>query len=249
RRIVARRRVSAERLRPRGHGRQRLELVQRLLRRREPRDREGARRLLRSRRAGEVGVRAAGARGRARDQGRLVPVQPVLLRELPSFGAPRHALRHRFGAHRIPLRPGRVGEAVRSTNVNAKRILRGLLLSASLGALAACTSIDVKTTPYPGVAKYAATDPEKVEILRSTPSRAHDKLGEIQLDASNDPAPPLVDLGSTLREEAAKLGADAVVVMQYREMVVPDPKAGNPPPPNAPTITIHRAIAVAIKYK
>src|SRR5262249_49285641 len=83
----------------------------------------------------------------------------------PSDCAPRHALRHRFGAHRIPLRPGRVGEAVRSTNVNAKRILRGLLLSASLGALAACTSIDVKTTPYPGVAKYAATDPEKVEIL------------------------------------------------------------------------------------
>jgi hypothetical protein len=133
--------------------------------------------------------------------------------------------------------------------VNANRILRGLLLATSLGALAACTSIDVKSTPYPAAAKYAPSDPDKIEILRSEPSRDHEKIGEIQIDASTDPAPPLIDLGDTLRKEAAKIGADAVIVMQYREVSVPDPKAGNPPPPSAPTVIIHRGMAVAIKYK
>ena len=133
--------------------------------------------------------------------------------------------------------------------MNATRIFRGLLFAASLGALAACTSFTVQTTPFPGAPKLAASDPEKIEILRSTPSRNFDKLGEIQIDASTDPAPPLVDLGGTLREEAAKLGADAVIVQSYLETTIPDPKAGNPPPASAPTVVIHRGIGIAIKYK
>ena len=94
--------------------------------------------------------------------------------------------------------------------MDAKRFRTALLLPASLCALVACTSIAVKTTPYPGLQKLAATDPDKVEILRAAPARPHEKLGEIQIDSSNDPAPPLVDLATTLQEEAAKLGADAV---------------------------------------
>ena len=133
--------------------------------------------------------------------------------------------------------------------MDAMRFLKALLVPAALGALVACTSIDVKTTPYPGLPKLAPTAADKIEILRAAPSRAHEKLGEIQIDASNDPAPPLVDLGTTLQEEAAKLGADAVVILSYREMTIPDPKAGTPPPPNAPNVTIHRALAVAIKYR
>ena len=133
--------------------------------------------------------------------------------------------------------------------MEAKRFLKALLLPASLCALVACTSIEVKTTPYPGLQKLAATDPDKVEILRAAPARPHEKLGEIQIDSSNDPAPPLVDLATTLQEEAAKLGADAVVIMDYREMTISDPKAGTPPPANAPNKTIHRALAIAIKYK
>lgn len=133
--------------------------------------------------------------------------------------------------------------------MNATRILRRLLIATSLGAFAACTSYELKTTPEPGAAKYAPSDPDQIEILRSVPSRAHEKLGEIQVDASTDPAPPLVELGKTLRKEAAKLGADAIVIMQYREVSIPDPKAGTPPPPSAPTIVIHRGIAIAIKYK
>ena len=51
--------------------------------------------------------------------------------------------------------------------MEAKRFLKALLLPASLCALVACTSIEVKTTPYPGLQKLAATDPDKVEILRA----------------------------------------------------------------------------------
>jgi hypothetical protein len=49
--------------------------------------------------------------------------------------------------------------------------------------------------------------------LRSEPTRPNDRLGEIMIDASTDPAPPLTEVEAKLRKEAAKLGADAVVVV------------------------------------
>lgn len=128
--------------------------------------------------------------------------------------------------------------------MNATRSVRRLLRATSLLALVACGSIEVKTTPAPGAPHYAATDPGKVELLRSPPARNYDRLGDIQLDSSTDPAPPITDLGETLREEAAKLGADAVVILQYREVAAEAAKEGS-----APAKTIHRALAVAIKYR
>jgi hypothetical protein len=49
-------------------------------------------------------------------------------------------------------------------------------------------------------------DPAKAEILRSEPTRPNDRLGEIMIDASTDPAPPITEVEAKLRKEAAKLG-------------------------------------------
>ncbi|MFJ2693154.1 hypothetical protein [Pseudomonas sp. NPDC087336] len=86
-------------------------------------------------------------------------------------------------------------------------------LAAALLALSGCATVDAQTTAYVGVEHPAPTLPSEVVVLRSEPLRPHIRLGEILIDASVDPAPPITEVEQKLREEAAKLGGDAVVVV------------------------------------
>ncbi|MDD2060989.1 hypothetical protein N5D52_00285 [Pseudomonas sp. GD03860] len=90
------------------------------------------------------------------------------------------------------------------------------LLATLLLALAGCSSIDARTTEYVGVPHAAPTSAANVEVLRREPLRAHDRLGEIMVDASIEPPPPITEVEQKLREEAAKIGGDAVVVVYDR---------------------------------
>lgn len=96
--------------------------------------------------------------------------------------------------------------------------MRKLLASLSL-VLASCATIDATVTQYVGVPRFTPVDPAKVQILRAEPMQPHDRLGEILLDISLEPAPPIEDVEQRLREEAARLGATAVFVV--RDLVVP----------------------------
>lgn len=100
--------------------------------------------------------------------------------------------------------------------MSAIQHLRPLFTAGVLLLLAACANIDAQTTEYVGVPHLAPTNPASVEVLRSEPTRAHDRLGEVVMDASTDPAPPISDIEQKLREEAAKIGGDAVVVVYDR---------------------------------
>ena len=97
-----------------------------------------------------------------------------------------------------------------------KASLCATALGATLLALSACTSIDAQTTAYVGVPHPAPTLAANVEVLRSEPLRPHIRLGEVLIDASVDPAPPITDVEQKLREEAAKIGGDAAVVVYDR---------------------------------
>ena len=94
-------------------------------------------------------------------------------------------------------------------------------LAAALGLLlASCGYINARTTQYVGVPRYAAVDPATVKVLPAEPMQPpHDRLGEILLEISVDPVPPVADVEARLREEAAKLGASGVFVV--RDMVTP----------------------------
>ena len=85
--------------------------------------------------------------------------------------------------------------------------------------VASCAYVDATTTQYVGVPRFPPSDPKTVQILRGEPMQPHDRLGEILLEISLDPAPPIEDVEQRLREEAAKLGATAVFVV--RDLVVP----------------------------
>lgn len=82
--------------------------------------------------------------------------------------------------------------------------------------LSACASIDAQTTAYVGGPHPGPTLASNVQVLRVEPMRPHVRLGEILVDASVDPAPPITDVELKLKDEAAKIGGDAVVVVYDR---------------------------------
>jgi hypothetical protein len=111
------------------------------------------------------------------------------------------------------------------------RLRAALLVLACLAA--SCAHVDATTTQYVGVPRFPPTEAKSVQVLNAEPMKTHDRLGEILLDISVDPAPPIEDVEARLREEAAKLGANAVFVV--RDMV--NPNLGR------------KLIAVAIRYR
>jgi hypothetical protein len=84
------------------------------------------------------------------------------------------------------------------------------------GALTACASVEVHTTEYVAAPRYQPTEPNGVQILRTEPQVPHDRLGEVEVDASTDPAPPIVEIEQKLCRAAGKLGANAVVIVYDR---------------------------------
>ena len=95
-----------------------------------------------------------------------------------------------------------------------------VILAALACFVAACAYVDATTTQYVGVPRFEPTDPKTVQILRAEPIQArYDRLGEILLDISVDPAPEIAEVEQKLREEGAKWGANAVFVV--RDQVMP----------------------------
>jgi hypothetical protein len=117
------------------------------------------------------------------------------------------------------------------------------------GLLGACATLDVTTSPYVGAPRLAPRDAATVEIVRVEPTRPHDRLGEIMVDASTDPAPPVAEVEDKLRTEAGKLGADAVVVVYDRLEPVGAYVYGPWWNRSLNTITGRKVVGVAIKYR
>ena len=100
--------------------------------------------------------------------------------------------------------------------------------------LASCAYINASSTQYVGVPRFPPSDAAKVQVLPKEPMQPpHDRLGEIMLEISVDPAPSVADIEQRLREEGAKLGASAVFVV--RDQIIPG--------------TGRRLIAVAIRTR
>lgn len=75
-----------------------------------------------------------------------------------------------------------------------------------------CSTVGASSTRYVGTPTFPASDPARVEILRREPRRSHEQLGEVVLRPSG--SPEVAELEAALRREAAKLGADAAVVVR-----------------------------------
>lgn len=132
-----------------------------------------------------------------------------------------------------------------------KPTLQYLTLIAALAALfvgTGCNTITTNTTQYVGVAKFPPSDPAKVEVLRTEPTRPHTRLGEVRAEPPST-STDVVKIEAALRQNAAKLGADAVVVVLDRVQVTGAYVVGRWYDRSVESIKGRVVVAVAIKYQ
>ncbi|KJH76748.1 MULTISPECIES: hypothetical protein [unclassified Pseudomonas] len=129
------------------------------------------------------------------------------------------------------------------------RPLLGAALIACALALTACATVDAQTTAYVGVEHPAPTLASEVQVLRTEPTRPHVRLGEIMIDASVDPAPPITQVEQKLREQAATLGANAAVVVYDNIQPVAAYVSGPLWSRDIETIQGRKLKAIAIRYQ
>jgi hypothetical protein len=92
------------------------------------------------------------------------------------------------------------------------RILTSVfIVLAVMFILMSCSYVSTETRHYLGVGSYPPTDPSRIEILHSEPQRPHERLGEVILEPEGNPS--VTEMEAKMRQGAAKLGADAVVIV------------------------------------
>lgn len=129
---------------------------------------------------------------------------------------------------------------------------RSLFWAATLlGAVlsAGCSYINSNTIAYLGAPRPAPTDPGRIEILQTPPTRPHERLGEVVLDTSLSPAPSPEKIEKRLRKEAAKLGADAVLVAHDKATVTGYWATGPWWGPSVNAVQTRVIVGAALKYK
>ena len=89
-----------------------------------------------------------------------------------------------------------------------------LTILVALSLLFGCTYVSVESRKYLAVPSYPPTDPAAVQILHAPPTQPHERLGEISLQPQGNP--PVQEMEAKLRQAAAKMGADAAVIVADR---------------------------------
>ncbi len=126
----------------------------------------------------------------------------------------------------------------------------GLLMCAGLSfCLTGCSSLESNTVQYIGAPRYPAVDPARVQILQAEPKQPFDRLGEVAINASTDPPPPVDKIEASIRARAAKLGADAAYLVHDQVQTAGVQVWGPWWAPTATPINSRVIVAVAIKFK
>ena len=97
----------------------------------------------------------------------------------------------------------------------------------ALALLAAgCNTISVSSKQYLGGPTFPPTDPATVQILRQPPTAAHVRLGEVTVIPQGNPSVATIE--ARFRERAARMGANAVVIVFDRTMLLGTTVMGGP---------------------
>lgn len=91
---------------------------------------------------------------------------------------------------------------------------RYFVLVVLLGLAAASCAMYTGVDYYPGAPRFTPTFPGGVELLRHAPRRPHLRLGEVWIKPESTWSPEFVE--NTLKKQAAKLGAQALVIVVDR---------------------------------
>jgi hypothetical protein len=118
-----------------------------------------------------------------------------------------------------------------------------------LGAATGCTSLETHTMSYVGAPRLAPTDPAQVGLIREPPTRPHERLGEITVDASVEPSPPMEKIEAALKQQGAALGADVVFIVHDGIHPVGYYAWGPWWSPSVSTVAGRIVVGVALKYR
>ena len=114
-------------------------------------------------------------------------------------------------------------------------------------AVTGCNTVSMSSHQYLGGPVYRPTDPATVQILRTEPTRANVKLGEVQAEPSSSSVPN-VEIEQALQKAAAKMGANAVVIVVDRTQVMGATVTGPLWARSVNTISGRVIIGIAIRY-
>jgi hypothetical protein len=99
-----------------------------------------------------------------------------------------------------------------------RRSLMAVMSGAIVLLLAGCNTVSLNSTAYLGTPNFPPTDPASVEVLQTAPTRPHMRLGEITAEPSGNPTKEEIE--KKLQVAAAKMGANAVVVVSDRTQIM-----------------------------
>lgn len=91
-----------------------------------------------------------------------------------------------------------------------------LLASMAIVFATGCSYVTVDAKQFLGVPLYPPTNPANLQLLREPPMRPHIRLGEIFAEPQGNP--PVTEIEQKLLKAAAKMGADAAVLVADRTM-------------------------------
>ena len=123
-----------------------------------------------------------------------------------------------------------------------------LALGVTLLAVTGCNTVSTTHTQAIGGPKFAPSNPADVQILRTEPTRPNVRLGEVQAEPATESV-PASDIETALKKEAAKLGADAVVIVADRTQVMGAMVTGPWWGRSVQEVQGRVVIGVAIKYQ
>ena len=119
-------------------------------------------------------------------------------------------------------------------------------LIALVALVTACNTVSVSTRQDIAAANFTATDPATVQILQTAPNVAHVRLGEITVEPSGNPTKEMIQ--AKFRTAAAKMGANAVVIVADQTRVMGAYVTGPWWGRQVQTTTGRVIIGVAVRY-
>jgi hypothetical protein len=129
-----------------------------------------------------------------------------------------------------------------------KSVLTTVYAATALLVSTGCQTVSTSHTQDVGAPKFPPSDPAQVEVLRTEPTRAHVKLGEVRAQPSSESV-DVTKIEIALKQEAAKMGADAAVVVYDKTQVVGAQVVGGWLNRSVDPIEGRVVIAIAIKYQ
>jgi hypothetical protein len=128
-----------------------------------------------------------------------------------------------------------------------RRMLSAFAALTALWLVTGCNTVSIHSHQYLGVQSYPPSDPAQIQIVRKEPTRPSLQLGEVRAEPSSEKV-SVLEIETALRNAAAKMGADAVVIVLDRTevtgAVVTGPWYGR----TIQQVTGRVIVGVAIKY-